>query len=116
MKASDRFFVEGVRCRVLGAELPVANLSVGGFYVASEALPILGQIVDLEMALRERASFRMSGRVTWVNEAGEPPATELPRGFGIKIIRIDFQDKLAIVDFLKRIVHQEDGASGAQTR
>lgn len=116
MKASDRFFVEGVRCRVLGSELPVANLSVGGFYVASDQTPILGQIVDLEMALGGRPPFRMSGRVTWVNEAEEPRTSELPRGFGIKIIRIDFQDKLAIVDFLKRILHEEDGASGTRAR
>jgi hypothetical protein len=116
MKASDRFFVEGVRCRVLGAHLPVANLSVGGFYVATEQSPILGQILDLEMVLGERPPFRMSGRVTWVNDPARPGGTELPRGFGIKIVRIDFQDKLAIVDFLKRIVHHEDGASGSQTR
>jgi len=116
MKASDRFFVEGVRCQALGAELPVANLSVGGFYVASDAIPILGQIVDLEMALGERPPFKLSGRVSWVNDPAEPRAAELPRGFGIKIVRIDFQDKLAIVDFLKRIVHQEDGASGTRAR
>jgi hypothetical protein len=116
MKASDRFFVEGVRCNALGAELPVANLSVGGFYGASEQKPILGQILDLEMVLGERPAFRMSGRVTWVNGAEEPQPGELPRGFGIKIIRIEFQDKLAIVDFLKRIVHQEDGASGSRAR
>jgi len=116
MKASDRFFVDGVRCTVLGAQLPVANLSVGGFYVASDQTPILGQILDLEMGLGDRPAFKMSGRVTWVNDPADPQAAELPRGFGIKIIRIDFQDKLAIVDFLKRIVHQEDGASGTRAR
>jgi hypothetical protein len=116
MKASDRFFVDGVRCRVFGAEHPVANLSVGGFYVASEQTPILGQILDLEMVLGERPAFRMSGRVTWVKDPGDAQAAELPRGFGIKIIRIDFQDKLAIVDFLKRIVHDEDGAAGTRAR
>jgi hypothetical protein len=116
MKASDRFFVDGVRCRILGTDLPVANLSVGGFYVASEQTPILGQILDLEMVLGERAAFRMSGRVSWVNDPAEPQAAELARGFGIKIVRIDFQDKLAIVDFLKRIVHHEAGASGTRVR
>jgi len=117
MKASDRFFVDGVRCRVLGSELPVANLSVGGFYVACEQTPILGQIVDLEMTLGERPPFKASGRVTWVNNDPQlPQASELPRGFGIKIIRIDFQDKLAIVDFLKRIALEEDGAPGSRAR
>jgi Tfp pilus assembly protein PilZ len=116
MKASDRFFVEGVTCGLHGKELPVANLSVGGFFAATDQPPALGQLVDMDLTLGRRASFRFTGKVTWVNEQDQPKQTELPRGFGVKILRIDFPDKLAIVDHLKRIVHDEDGSPGHRAR
>jgi Tfp pilus assembly protein PilZ len=116
MKASDRFFVEGVPCGLHGKQLPVANLSVGGFFAATDQPPALGQLVDMELTLGTRAAFRFTGKVSWVNEQTHPKPTELPRGFGVKILRIDFPDKLAIVDHLKRILHDEEGGAGHQSR
>jgi hypothetical protein len=116
MKASDRFFVEGVICSVRDRDLRVANLSVGGFFVATDHPPPLAEILDVDLTLGERAPFRFTGKVSWVNNVAEPKSDELPNGFGIKILKIAFPDKLAIVDHLKRIVHHEDGARGSQAR
>ena len=105
MKGSDRFFVDGVVCRIHGTALRVANLSVGGMFVATE-LPLLpliaGQVVELELVLRDRPPFAALARVSWVNEPPNLKAPDLPHGAGIQITRIGMAEKLAIVDFLKR--------------
>jgi Tfp pilus assembly protein PilZ len=102
LKGSDRFLVEGVLCTLNGVALPVANLSVGGLFVATDVPPRRGEIVEVELALLERPPFRVSGKVSWINEPKAPRARHLPRGFGFKIVRIALGDKIAIVDFLKR--------------
>jgi len=102
LKSTDRFPVEGVVCTVHDRTVPVINLSVGGFFVATDAPPPLGELLDLELALTDRPPFRVVGKVIWVNDAVGPRAPDLPRGFGFRISRIALADKLAIVDFLKR--------------
>ena len=102
MKGSDRFFVDGVICRIHGVALRVANLSVGGMFVATDLSLVVGQIVDVELTLKDRPPFAAVARVSWVNEPPTPKATDLPQGAGIHITRIGMADKLAIVDFLKR--------------
>jgi hypothetical protein len=102
MKGSDRFFVDGVVCRIHGTALRVANLSVGGMFVATELPLIAGQIVELELVLRDRSPFAALARVSWVNEPPNLKAPDLPHGAGIQITRIGMADKLALVDFLKR--------------
>ena len=102
MKANDRYLVEGVQCRLDGPPMPVANLSVGGFFVVSEQAPMPGQVVELELTLIGRPPFRMLGMVTWINDPAHPKAKDLPQGFGIKVTRISFADKLSIIDLLKR--------------
>ena len=102
MKADDRYLLEDVVCRFDGLVRPVANLSVGGFFVVSEQLPIPSQVLELELTLGERPPFRVLGKVCWTNDPGTPRARDLPRGFGVKITQIAFPDKLAIVAALKR--------------
>ncbi len=102
MKAGDRYVLDGVVCRVNGSVKPVANLSVGGFFVISEQAPMASQVVELELTLAERPPFRVLAKVCWINDPGSPRSTDLPQGFGVQITRIDFADKLAIVDLLKR--------------
>ena len=102
MKGSDRFFVDGITCRVDGKELPVANVSVGGLFVATELPLLVGQVLELELGLQGRDPFRVMARVTWFNDHEAPKAPDLPQGFGIQITRIGLADKLAIVDALKR--------------
>ena len=102
MKASDRFSVSDVVCELSGRPHQVLNLSVGGFFIATDRPPVLGQLVELQMKLPEREPFRVLGKVSWVNrDEGSQPG-ELPTGSGIKITKIEFPDKLAIVDYLKR--------------
>jgi hypothetical protein len=102
LKGTDRFVVDGVVCAVHGATLKVANLSVGGLFAASRSAPPLGEVLEMEVALKGRPPFRVLGRVAWINEAKEPKAPDLPQGFGFKIVKIALPDKVALLDFLKR--------------
>jgi Tfp pilus assembly protein PilZ len=103
MKATDRYFVDGVSCALeCGRPLPVANLSVGGLFAATDRLPMEGQVLALALTLGERPAFNIVGQVTWINDPQSPRAPDLPQGFGIKIKQIDMADKLAILDLLRR--------------
>ena len=102
MKASDRYAVSHVTCELSGQTLSVLNLSVGGFFIATDRPPVLAQLVELSMRLPDREPFKVVGKVSWVNRDERGTPGELPGGSGIKITRIDFPNKLAIVDYLKR--------------
>jgi Tfp pilus assembly protein PilZ len=112
MKASDRYFVNGVTCLLGEQEMRVANLSVGGLFAATEDPPMEGQFVSLQLRLGQRPPFTVLGKVTWINQPDNPKAHDLPRGFGIKITRIEFPDKLAILDLLKRSADHPSRLSG----
>jgi hypothetical protein len=102
VKASDRYVVDGVSCGLNGQRLPVANLSVGGFFAVTEEPPMEGQVVALELWLGERPPVGLLGLVSWVNGRDGHLARGLPAGFGVKITRIDLAGKLALIDQLKR--------------
>jgi hypothetical protein len=102
MKADDRYLLEDVVCRFDGLVRPVANLSVGGFFVVSDQPPIPTQVLELELVVGDRPPFRVLGKVCWINDPRAPRAKDLPQGFGVKITQIAFPDKLAIVAALKR--------------
>jgi hypothetical protein len=102
LKGTDRFVVDNVVCAVHGATLKVTNISVGGLFAATRSAPPLGELLEMEVALKGRPPFRVLGKVAWINEAKEPKAPDLPQGFGFKIVRIALPDKVALLDFLKR--------------
>lgn len=102
MKASDRFFVDGIWCLVDGSRLPVANLSLGGFFAATRRAPMKGQVLAVELELPGHAPIRVLARVTWINDPLKPRAKGLPEGFGLKITEIGLAEKLALVALLKR--------------
>ena len=102
MKASDRYPVSDLTCELSGQTHLVLNLSVGGFFIATDRPPVLGQLVELSMRLPEREPFKVVGKVSWVNRDEAGKTRELPVGSGIKITKIEFPNKLAIVDYLKR--------------
>jgi Tfp pilus assembly protein PilZ len=102
LKGTDRFVVDDVACAVHGATLKVANLSVGGLFAATPSSPPLGEMLEMDVALKGRPPFRVTGKVAWINEAKEPKAPDLPQGFGFKIVKIALPDKVALLDFLKR--------------
>ena len=79
VKSSERFFIDGVICRLDGDGLPVANLSVGGLFAATERPPLLGQVVRLELLLGERESYEVVGRVTWLNDGLGAAGPQLPQ-------------------------------------
>jgi hypothetical protein len=106
VKASDRYFVDGVTCRLDGRALPVSNLSVGGLFAASDYPPLTGQAVSLELVFDERTAFAIVGTVTWINTPQNPRAPELPPGFGVRIGSIPLPAKLAILDALRRAARE----------
>lgn len=113
MKSTDRFLVEGVVCNMHGQALPVANLSVGGFFAATATPPMAGEILELELALTGHPPFRVMGKVVWINVADRPRADHLPHGFGFKITKIALPDKIAILGFLKRAAPSRPSAPAA---
>lgn len=100
MKARDRFFVDGVTCRVDGQTYRVANLGTGGFFAASDTPPRLGQTLVMDLILPKRGACRIVGEVSWINASGQHP-DELPPGFGIRMVRLDPVDRDAIEDLLR---------------
>jgi Tfp pilus assembly protein PilZ len=102
VKSSDRYLVDGVMCVLNGKPMRVFNLSVGGLFAATKEPPMPGQFVSLELHLKDRTPFAVLGQVTWINNPEAPRSPDLPQGFGIKITKIEFPNKLAILDLLKR--------------
>jgi Tfp pilus assembly protein PilZ len=101
MKSRDRLHLEDARCVIDGEALPVANLSLGGFFVATERPLLAGQIVSLRLTVGGR-EIPVFGKVAWVNGADAPRHADLPPGFGVAITRIDLADKVALVDILRQ--------------
>lgn len=101
MKGSDRYYIDGITCRYDGQPMPVANLSVSGLFAATERLPRPGDVVTLDVLLRGKEPFSVMGRVAWINGTESKVAEYLPTGFGVKITRIAFADKLAILHVLQ---------------
>jgi len=102
LKGTDRFVVNDVACAFQGTTAPVANLSVGGLFAATQMLPPLGEMMEMDVAIKGRPPFRIMGTVAWINDANPKKAPDLPPGFGFRILRIALPDKVALVDFLKR--------------
>lgn len=104
MKGSDRFALPGATCRVDNQDWPIADLSLGGFFVISSASPPLpGQMLSLELHLPGRAPLALRGKVTWLNGGAARPRANLPTGYGVQITRIDMAAKLVLVDILRRV-------------
>jgi PilZ domain-containing protein len=102
LKATDRFYVEGVFCHLEGQALRVANLGPGGlFAVARKGLPHLNDTVLLDIQLRSRVPFRVMAEVSWVNDPEDPASPDVPPGFGVRFTRITKEDGKAIEDLLR---------------
>ena len=100
MKGNDRYQIQGITCTIDGRTYPVANLSVGGFFVETlEPLP-QGRVVTALLGLKENLAFEVTGKVAWVNGVARPRVAHLPPGFGLKIQRIAFSDRMEIIRVL----------------
>jgi len=102
MNGTDRYRVRGVSCRLGDHRVDIVNISVGGMFVACDAPLTKGQGVSLELSLPHRA-LSIVGQVSWTNERNMPKVKDLPPGFGVKIVRMDFVDKMALLGFLREV-------------
>ena len=113
MRDKDRFRFEQAECLVDGRAHPVANLSLGGFFVIAEAPLPVGQTVALRLTVDGR-SMDVVAKVAWINSGERPKQPSLPQGYGVKITRIDLGDKLALVELVRRA--SSPAASGRTSR
>ena len=111
MRSKDRITLEDARCLLDGESLDVANLSLGGFFVASGKPLIVGQVVALRLQVAGR-DIPLFGKVAWVNERDAPRQPSLPPGFGVSITRIELPDKVALVEILRRHARRPPGRNG----
>lgn len=109
MKASDRFQGGPVRatCRCCGRVYDVLNLSLGGFFLAGESHPRIGETMRLEVELPDQAPIPVGATVAWTNEGDDRHAPELPNGFGVRIVTIDMVHKINLIHYLRRIEEQQ---------
>jgi Tfp pilus assembly protein PilZ len=114
MKSRDRVTMDDARCMLDGESLPLTNLSLGGFFVATERPLIPGQIVALRVLVADR-EIPVIGKIAWVNEKASPRHPSMPAGFGVSITRIDLTDKVALVDILRRRSRRPGSAPGTST-
>jgi Tfp pilus assembly protein PilZ len=100
MKGNDRYPIPGLTCTIDGRTQPVANLSVGGFFVETSEPEVIGRVVTALLAIKGGVALEVMGKVAWVNDAVRPRVAHLPPGFGLKIQRISFRDRMEILRLL----------------
>jgi hypothetical protein len=102
LKATGRFYVEGVFCHLNGQTLRVVNLGQGGLYaVARRSQPRANDTVLLDVRLRSRAPFQVVAEVCWVNDPAAPRSPDFPPGFGARFTRITREDGNAIAELCR---------------
>lgn len=101
MKARDRYYVQGVYCRVDGETMRVVDLSVNGLFAVTPRLPAVGETVILELQVTPKDAFRVVGQVSWVNPPDNPSTPSLPGGFGLRFTRIAPADRDTLIEALK---------------
>lgn len=100
MKGNDRYQIPGMTCTIDGRALPVANLSVGGVFVETSEPLTLGRTVTALLGLRDGVAFEVTAKVVWINATVRPRVSHLAPGFGLKIQRIAFPDRMEIIRVL----------------
>ncbi len=103
MNGHDRYRVRGVSCRLGDRRVDIVNISVGGMFVACDTPLTKGQGVNLELSLPRRNGVNIVGQVSWTNERQTPKVKDLPPGFGVKIVRMELVDKMALLGFLREV-------------
>jgi len=100
MKGNDRYQIPGLTCTIDGRALPVVNLSVGGLFVEATEPLGLGRSVTAVLGVRDGVAFEVTAKVAWVNAVVRPRVSHLPPGFGLKIQRMRFRDRMEILRIL----------------
>ena len=104
MRGKDRYSFHDVQCEIAGEMHPVANLSLGGFFVTARHPIGAGAVFAVRLQVGER-SIPLHVKVMWVNEGPSPKHSAMPAGFGVSIRQIDLRDKLALVEMMRRAAH-----------
>jgi Tfp pilus assembly protein PilZ len=113
LRDKDRFTFHGVHCQMDGETHRVANLSLGGFFIAAERPVAPGQVIALSLQIGER-TIPLHVKVAWVNEGPVRKQAGLPTGFGVSIKQIELRDKLAIIEVLRRASTSPRGPAGVR--
>ena len=100
MKGNDRYQIPGLTCTIDGRALAVVNLSVGGTFVETSEPLALGRTVTALLGLRDGVAFEVTAKVVWINATVRPRVSHLPPGFGLKIQRISFRDRMEVLRLL----------------
>ena len=100
MIKNDRYQIPGLTCTIDGEARPVVNLSVGGLFVESGEPLLLGQSVTALLRVGEGVAFEVTAKVIWINDKARPRVGHLPPGFGMKILRMRFRDRMEILRVL----------------
>jgi Tfp pilus assembly protein PilZ len=100
MRGKDRYQIPGLTCTIDGRMQPVANLSVGGFFVETREPLVIGRVVTALLGIKHGVALEVTAKVAWVNDSVRPRVAHLPPGFGLKIERISFGDRMEIVRLL----------------
>ena len=103
MRARDRFLVRDVTCELGGELLPVVDLSLGGFFMATDHPPMAKQVVSACLHLPEGPAVFVVARVAWVNGRDRRVHLSRPSGCGVQMIKVSFLDKLAIVAAVRHV-------------
>ncbi len=101
MRSTDRYVLEGIRANLNGHKVTVADVSVGGLFLATRRPPLPGTALVIELAIEGHPPFEIGGSVVWVNASPGLRAQRLPEGFGFQIRKIALIDKLALVNRLR---------------
>lgn len=71
----------------------VLDLSLLGVYVASEQQPEVGEEVMVSFRVPGNSrELELGGLVAWLQANQAHPVHDLPRGFGIRFLRLDLSD------------------------
>jgi hypothetical protein len=102
MHYSDRYILSDARAWLSGAPVSVGNVSVGGMFICTPLPPTPGTQVALTVEVDSHPAFVAQGTVVWTNRGDVRKAPHLPEGFGFQIRRVALQDKLFLVQRLKK--------------
>ena len=69
------------------------DLSLRGVYVATDALPVVGEEVSVSFVVPGNArELALKGAVAWVQGEQTHPVHGLPPGFGLRFVKLDIED------------------------
>lgn len=91
------------------------NINAGGLYVETDRLQPVDTLLTLEINLpTQAATFRVRGRVAWVNHPEWVKTSTLPSGMGIQFVEIDDDAAAAVRNYTAAAESESLSDMGAQ--